>query len=107
MPDETPTKPTRARPSAPTIAALTAPAENPIAIARKGLGLTRREFAMAIGRSYPLLTALEATNLASLSETLRPSFTAMGLDFDALAAEYVAHRAAHAAACVRKAVAHG
>lgn len=80
--------------------------ENPIKVAREGLGLSRAQLAVALERSYSLVAALEAGSLASLHESLRPRVEAIGLDFDELADRYARYRAAWGRQVTEKAVSH-
>lgn len=78
---------------------------NPITAIRLEKGMSRREFYLALGKTYGQGTMLENTAMGSLPESWREGMEAMGLPFDELAAMYLDHR--RSLSITGKVVAHG
>lgn len=69
--------------------------KNPIVAAREALGLSRSEAALKMGTNYQSMMRIELGHPGFLPEKpWRPRFEAIGVDFDKLAADYLAYRAA-------------
>ena len=68
------------------------PPKNPVTIARRALGISAREFALAAGISVSHFHKVEGAEASRLPPAVLETFTRLGVDAEALAGKYTAYR---------------
>ena len=64
----------------------------PLRAIREAKGISRRQFALMIGRSTALVSYVENGNSTTLPTSFRPGVEALGAEFDALATSFAEWR---------------